>query len=105
VRNAGPLPAVSERWCRLRARMVTKRASTLSFLVEEVELDLLAPFALLAGSEHHDEGARNVRPGPCPAVNSVRLRRFFLTTRQPSLDRSWMNDDTEALCDATDQIC
>ena len=45
MRNAGPLRAVSERRRRLRARMVTRRASRLSFLVEGVELDRLAQFA------------------------------------------------------------
>src|SRR2546426_3861625 len=60
---------------------------------------------LPAGSERHDGVVRSARPGPCLAANSAGLRPFFLTTRQPPLDRSRMNDDTEALCDATGQIC
>ena len=104
MRNAGPLRAVSERRRRLRARMVTRRASTLSFLVEGVELDLLAQFALPAGSERHDGVVHSVRRGPCLAANSAGLRPFFLMTRQPALDRSWMDYDTEAPCDPAGQI-
>ena len=77
----------------------------LSFRVEEIELDRLAQSVLPAGSERHDGVVRSARPGPCLAANSAGLRPFFLTTRQPPLDRSRMNDDTEALCDATGQIC
>ena len=95
---------MSEHRRRLWAHTATRRASTPSFLVEEIEPDLLAQTVLAAGSERHDGVARSARPSPDPAANSARLQSFFLTTRQSPLDRSRMNDDTEALGDATDQI-